>query len=134
MKGKTPFSPIFVLNRNAVVTVNFSLRKGAENIEQCSRGDYSSYTRTPPVEAHRPVVTYLQFPIQVCFSVDHAQPATPTVINNFRHRQPYGLNSSIDVDIMAGQINSDREQHATFVKELLRQASADVLFSVLAVL
>ena len=33
-------------------------------------------TRTPPVEAHRPVVTYLQFPIQVCFPCnDHAQPA-----------------------------------------------------------
>jgi len=128
MKGKNPFSPIFVLNRNAVVAVNFSLRKDAENIEQCSCGDYSS-TRTPPVEAHRPVVTYLQFSIQVCFSVDHAQPATPTVIDNFRHRQPYGLNSSIDADIMAGQINSDREQHDTFVKELVREASADVLFS-----
>jgi len=38
-------------------------------------------TRTPPVEAHRPVVrpTYLQFPIQVCFLCsDHFQPATPT--------------------------------------------------------
>jgi len=32
--------------------------------------------RTPPVEAHRPVVTYLQFPTQVCFPCnDHAQPA-----------------------------------------------------------
>jgi len=36
-------------------------------------------TRTPPVEAHRPVVTYLQFPIQVCLPCnDHAQPATRT--------------------------------------------------------
>jgi len=52
-------------------------------------------TRTPPVEAHRPV-TYLQFAIQVCFFVDHAQSATPSVTDNFRHRQPYGLNSSID--------------------------------------
>ena len=34
------------------------------------------FTRTPPVEAHRPVVTYLQFPIQFCFLCnDHAQPA-----------------------------------------------------------
>ena len=33
-------------------------------------------TRTPPVRAHRPIVTYLQFPIQVCFPRnDHAQPA-----------------------------------------------------------
>ena len=53
-------------------------------------------TKTPPVEAHRPVITYLQFPIQVCFSVDHAQPATPLITDNFRRRQPYGLNSSID--------------------------------------
>jgi len=38
-----------------------------------------TFTRTHPVEAHRPVVTYLQFPIQVCFPCnDHAQPATPT--------------------------------------------------------
>jgi len=37
-------------------------------------------TETPPVEeAHRPVVTYLQFSIQVCFlSNHHVQPATPT--------------------------------------------------------
>ena len=40
-------------------------------------------TRKPPVEAAL-IVTYLQFPIQVCFPyigqpVDHAQPATPTV-------------------------------------------------------
>jgi len=58
---------------------------------------FNTFTRTPPVEAHRPG-TYLQFPIQVCFSVDHpSQPATPTVTDNFRHKQPYGLNSSIDL-------------------------------------
>jgi len=56
----------------------------------------NTFTRTPAVEAHRPV-TYLQFPIEVCFSVDDAQPATPTVTDNFRHQQPYGLNSSIDL-------------------------------------
>jgi len=33
-------------------------------------------TRTPPVKEHQPVVTYLQFPIQVCFPCnDHVQPA-----------------------------------------------------------
>jgi len=36
----------------------------------------SKLYRTPPVEAHRPVLTYSQFPIQVCFPCnDHAQPA-----------------------------------------------------------
>jgi len=36
-------------------------------------------TRSPPVEAHRPVVTYLQLPIHICFPYnDHAQRATPT--------------------------------------------------------
>jgi len=38
---------------------------------------------TPPVEAHRPVVTYLQFPIQVCLPCnDAAQPATPTSVTD----------------------------------------------------
>ena len=49
----------------------------------------------PPFEAHRPVVTYLQFAIQVCFPCnDHAQPATykaPTSITD-----TCGLNSGID--------------------------------------
>jgi len=54
-------------------------------------------TRTPPVEAHRPVVTYLQFPIQVCspwLSVCRPRPASHA---HFRHRHPYSLNSSIDI-------------------------------------
>jgi len=53
-------------------------------------------TRTPPVKAHRAVVTHLQFPIQVCFpwlSVCRPHPASQA---HFRHRRPYGLNSSID--------------------------------------
>jgi len=37
-------------------------------------------TRNPPVEAAL-IVTYLQFPIHVCFPCnDHAQPATPTSV------------------------------------------------------
>jgi len=37
------------------------------------------WTRMPAVEVHQPVVTYLQFPIQVCFpGNDHAQPAKRT--------------------------------------------------------
>jgi len=58
-------------------------------------------TRTPPVEAHRPVVTYLQFPIQVCFPCnDHAQPAADKATikgAHFRHRQPCEINGSVDV-------------------------------------
>jgi len=53
-------------------------------------------TRTPPVQAHRPIVTYLQLPIQVCFSILSVCRPRPSVTDNFRHRQPYGLNSSID--------------------------------------
>jgi len=38
------------------------------------------HTRTPLVEAHRPVVTYLRFPIQVRFPRNyHAQPAAAKV-------------------------------------------------------
>jgi len=40
-------------------------------------------TGTPPVEAHRPVLTYLQFPIQVCFPCnDHAQPAADKALTS----------------------------------------------------
>jgi len=55
----------------------------------CNRPHPSSpfiITRTPPVEDHRPVVTYLQFSIQVCFlslSVCRdTQPATPTSVTD----------------------------------------------------
>jgi len=47
------------------------------------------YTRTPPVEVHRPVVTYLQFPIQVCFPCnDHAQPGTRTLHHSVCRPRP----------------------------------------------
>ena len=57
-------------------------------------------TRTPPVEVHRPVVTYLQFPIQVCFSILSVCRPRPASHANFRHRHIpeliCGFNSSID--------------------------------------
>jgi len=53
-------------------------------------------TRTPPVEAQRPVVTYLQFPIQVCFSILSVCRPRPDSHAHLRHRHPCGLNSSSD--------------------------------------
>jgi len=52
--------------------------------QPCSKSTYVALTITPPVEA-APVVTYLRFPVQVCFPCsDHAQPATPTsVVDTF---------------------------------------------------
>ena len=58
--------------------VQYTLHTGYQTILRCERSPPRAFvfTRTPPVEAHRPVVTYLQFPIQVCFPCnDHAQPA-----------------------------------------------------------
>jgi len=78
------------------------------------------WTRMPPVEAHRPVVTYLQFPIQVCFPCnDHAEPATQVCLpcndhaettpsqpqlrrpckapTSITHRQPCEINSIIGI-------------------------------------
>jgi len=63
----------------------------------CIGSDVLSYTRTPPVEAHQPVVTYLQFPIQVCFSILSVCRPRPASHAHFRHRHPYGLNGSIDI-------------------------------------
>jgi len=53
-------------------------------------------TKMPPVEAHQPVVTYLQFLIQVCFSILSVCRPRPVSHGHFCHRHPYGLNSSID--------------------------------------
>ena len=53
-------------------------------------------TRTPPVEVHRPITTYLQFPIQVCFPWLSVCQPRPDSQAHFPHRHPYGLNSSID--------------------------------------
>jgi len=98
---------------------------GRVAVVERSDSDFKN-TRTPPVEAHRLVVTYLLFPIQVCFPCnDHAQPATRTSHRSvcrhaqttpsqpqlrrpykapmhFRgHRQPCEINSSIDIRRMA---------------------------------
>ena len=62
-------------------------------------------TRTPPVEVHRPIVTYLQFQIQVGFSILSMFRPRPASHTHFRHWHPYGLNSSIDYSIMNDQEN-----------------------------
>jgi len=77
----------------ANVTLYCTWRPSGLTIVLHGQGKESS-TRTPSVEAHRPAVTYLQFPIQVCFPwleacVGHAQPDRPTSVTD-------GLNSSID--------------------------------------
>jgi len=53
-------------------------------------------TRTPPVEVHRPIATYLQFPIHVCFPCLSVCRPRPDSQAHFPHRHPYGLNSSTD--------------------------------------
>jgi len=63
-------------------------------------------TRTPTVEAHRPI-NYLQFPIQVCFSILSVCPPRPASHAHFRHQHPYGLNSSIDVRIIIILLRND---------------------------
>jgi len=75
-------------------------------IHSCSHGTakvcvalFISHTKTPPVEAQRPVVTYLEFPIQVCFSILIVYRSRPARHAHFRHRHPCGLNSSVDVSL-----------------------------------
>ena len=67
----------------------------------------------PPVKAHRPVVTYLQFPNQVCFRattmpsqpraldtvacVNHAQPAADKAPTSVVTDNICEINSSIDL-------------------------------------
>jgi len=60
-------------------------------------------TRKPPIETHRPVVTYLQFSIQVCFSILSLCRPRPALPASHAHvRQGHipqlicGFNSSID--------------------------------------
>jgi len=42
------------------------------------------------------VVTYLQFPIQVCFSILSVYRPRPASHAHLRHRQPCGFNNSND--------------------------------------
>ena len=76
-------------------------------------------TRTPPVEAHRPVVTYLQFPIQVCFSIRSVCRPRPAKHAHFRRRHPCGLNSSIDF-----YVNQTWTCRLRMMQKQLKQASA----------
>jgi len=74
------------VQRQAVDDVVDAVELGRRRVGQSQRVDrFAAHqptacnelnTRTAPVEPHRPVVTNLQFPIQVCFPCnDHAQPA-----------------------------------------------------------
>jgi len=73
-----------------------------------------------PLEAHRPVVTYLQFPIQVCFSILSVCRPRQASHAHSRHRYPYGVNSSIDA-VVACMTVSTREfcYHSTAKIKLL---------------